>query len=118
MDIRVGIPDEEDPEPLLSFHSWLMDDRDIRSQARITLVETPGRPGDMTPGIALISLLVSSGFNIAGLGMAIANWRASRKAPPPVRIEVGGVRIVVDDSGWTIREDDTPDDDTPEDGQG
>ncbi|MFD7234300.1 hypothetical protein ACFWAT_03225 [Streptomyces syringium] len=110
MDIRVSIPDAEDPEPLLSFHSWLMDDRDIRGQARITLVEAPARPGDMTPGIALISLLVSSGFNLAGLGMAIVNWRAARKAPPPVRVEINGVRIVVDDSGWTIREDDTPGD--------
>ncbi|GGR09378.1 hypothetical protein ACH4U6_20615 [Streptomyces netropsis] len=107
MDIRVSIPDEEDQEPLLSFHRWLMDDQDIRRTAGITLVEAPARPGDMTPDIALISLLVSSGFNIAGLGMAIANWRSSRKAPPPVRVEVGGVRIVVDDSGWTIREDGT-----------
>jgi Effector Associated Constant Component 1 len=98
VDIRISISGEDDQESLLSFYEWLMDDRDIRTTADIDLVEARPQPGSMAGEIELISLLVSSGFNIASLAVAIAGWWATRTAPLPVRIEVNSVQIIVDDT--------------------
>lgn len=98
MEIKVGVISEDNQEPLQSVYEWLTDDPDIRSTASIKLVDSRPQPGSMAGEIELISLLVSSGFNMASLAVAIASWRSTRSAPPPMRIEGPGMRVIVNDS--------------------
>jgi Effector Associated Constant Component 1 len=96
MELSLSIPNEKDQESLLSLYEWLEDDRDIRKGAEVNLIEAPLQRGSMAGEFELISLLMSSGFNIGSLAIAFASWRASRTASPPVRIEAKGLEITID----------------------
>jgi hypothetical protein len=96
MEISFKVSGENDQESLLSLYEWLEDDRDIHKGAEIKLVEARQHSGSMAGEFELISLLISSGFNIGSLAIAIANWRTSRQAPPPVRIETKDLEITID----------------------
>jgi hypothetical protein len=98
VNIKISILGENSLEALQAVHDWLVDDRDIRTKAEIKVVEARSGDGSMAADIGLISLVVSSGFNIASLGVAIAGWRATRAAPPPMRIEAKGVEVTIDGS--------------------
>lgn len=96
-EIKVRIDETSDPDDSLqSLYDWLLDDPDIRSRAQLNAIESSPQPGQMSGELELISLLVSSGFSIGNLTIAIANWRGSRVKPKPVRIEFGDVGIVVE----------------------
>src|SRR5260370_20152753 len=75
-----------------------MHDQDNRTTASIKVVDSRPQPGTMAGEIELISLLASSGFNIASLAVAIASWRSTRSAPPPMRIEAPGIQVIVNES--------------------
>ena len=98
MEINVSIPGEDNQELIQSMYEWFIYDDEIRTGARIKLVNSRPEPGSMTGGIELISLLVSSGFNIASLAVAIASWRSSRTPSPIVHVEVLGNIATIDES--------------------
>ncbi|MEV6871688.1 hypothetical protein [Amycolatopsis sp. NPDC051128] len=96
MEIKLSIVEDDVQESLHSLYEWLLDDHDIRSGSSVTPVAAAPVSGDMAGELELISLVVSSGFNIAGLVVAVANWRSTRTKPRPVCIEIDGVKITVE----------------------
>lgn len=104
MEIIFSVSGESDQDSLLSLYEWLEDDGDIRKEAEIKLVEVHQQQGSMSGEFELISLLVSSGFNVGTLAIAFANWRASRTAPPPIRIEAKSLEVIIDSADSQVIE--------------
>lgn len=104
MEIGMSISVEGDQESLISLYEWLEDDRDIGRLADIKLVGAPPQQGSMAGEFELISLLVSSGFNIGNLAIAFANWRSSRVAPPPIRIAAKSLDVTIDNADSQVIE--------------
>src|ERR1700757_2863304 len=95
MEIKIRVLSDEDQEPLQSIYEWLKDDTDVRISADIRMIESRPQPGSQSGEIELITLIVSSGFNMAQLGIAIATWRSSLKKQPAIRVEVEGTHSTV-----------------------
>jgi Effector Associated Constant Component 1 len=104
VEIGLSVPGEGDHESLMSLYEWLEDDREIRQQADIRLVEASRQQGSMAGEFELISLLISSGFNIGNLAIALANWRSSRTVPPPVRIAADNLEVTIETSDSRVVE--------------
>ena len=104
MKINLSISGEDDQESLLSLYEWLEDDREIRQQADIELFDASPQRESMAGEFELISLLVSSGFNIGSLAIAFANWRSSRTASPPIRVTAKSLEIIIDSADSQVIE--------------
>ncbi|MGW7411011.1 effector-associated constant component EACC1 [Streptomyces sp. NPDC054863] len=73
---------------LRSLHDWLMTDRTVRRGALAELASAePPEPGRQSSAVDILSLVLSSGFSTASLGVSIANWRATRPQHPTVTVE-------------------------------
>ncbi|MFF4231532.1 hypothetical protein [Streptomyces sp. NPDC001820] len=74
-------------EDLWSLHEWLTIDRLVRqSSAELSSAKSPP-PGQQSAVVDVVSLVISSGFSAASLGVSLANWRASRPRCPAVTVE-------------------------------
>lgn len=78
----------DDDLALEQFYRWLREDVDI---SRTATVSRAGTSGDGHMGaVEIISMAVSNATGLAGLAIAYANWRKSRKSPPALTFTVDG----------------------------
>ena len=78
-----------------SLYRWLLVDEDAAGSVHGVVNE----PDDDAMGaFEVINTVVANGVALSSLVVAILSWRSQREAPPEVRIESGGVVIVVTDS--------------------
>jgi hypothetical protein len=90
MDLRVRVRTSTG-----SLYRWLLVDEDAASSVQGVVNE----PGDDAMGtFEVINAVVANGVALSSLVMAILSWRSQLETPPEVRIERGGVVIVVTDS--------------------
>ena len=96
MDLRVSLPAHARHGELVSLHRWLCHDPDVRDEAAISLDCVPQPPGDMSPGLELINIVVSNSLSaVSAIVAAISLWRSTRSEPPDVRIETVRVSLTV-----------------------
>lgn len=85
MEISISADDEL---ALAQFYRWLREDADIARAATVSRTGTSGS-GHMG-AVEIISMAVSNATGLAGLAIAYANWRKSRKDPPALTFTVDG----------------------------
>ena len=100
IDIRIAEPNNA--AACISLLNWLNDNQYIKNNARLTL--KPPAPGStMGAGLDVIQLALSSGFELANLVLAIAQWREkARETAAAISVQVGDARSTVlslDDMG-------------------
>ncbi|MGW7074658.1 effector-associated constant component EACC1 [Streptomyces sp. NPDC054866] len=84
--ISVGEGSAEDE--LRSLYDWLMTDRTVRRGALAELASSkPPMAGQQSSAVDILSLVLSSGFSMASLGVSLANWRVTRAQHPTVTVE-------------------------------
>lgn len=82
-----------------SLCDWLRLEPGIRRYANISMgSSTAPVPGAQGPVLDLVSLLVSSGFSAASLGVSIDTWRRQRQAHPTVSVERDGTTVMIEGS--------------------
>jgi hypothetical protein len=100
IDIRIAEPNNA--AAYISLFNWLNDDQYIKDNARLT-VKPPAPGATMGPGLDVIQLALSSGFDLANLVLAIAGWREKvKEAAAAISVQVGDARSTVlspDDMG-------------------
>jgi hypothetical protein len=77
--------EQADVDALRSLRSWLADEPAVRRHAQLGWTST-ARPGELGPGLDVLTLAVSTGLSVLQLLLAVAQWRASRPQPPTVMI--------------------------------
>ncbi|MFJ6015140.1 hypothetical protein [Streptomyces sp. NPDC092952] len=78
---------------LTSLHRWIVRDREVVHDARVSLVAAPLRDGDMGADLESISAVVDSTLALGSLVISVLAWRDSRPAAPSVRIECAGATV-------------------------
>jgi len=100
IDIRIAEPDNA--AAYISLHNWLNDNQYIKDNARLT-VKPPAPGTTMGPGLDVIQLTLSSGFDLANLVLAIAEWRdKARGTAAAISVQVDNAKSTVlspDDMG-------------------
>ncbi|MDP9793734.1 hypothetical protein J2S43_002246 [Catenuloplanes nepalensis] len=75
----------DDPDEVRNLRSWLQQERDVRTHGDLRYAETVGG-NEMGVGVEMLSLIVGSGLTLVQLGLAIAQWRDTRRPAPVVTI--------------------------------
>ncbi|MDR7276451.1 effector-associated constant component EACC1 [Catenuloplanes atrovinosus] len=75
----------DDPDEVRNLRSWLQEERDVRAHGDLRYADTLGG-NEMGVGVEMLSLIVGSGLTLVQLGLAIAQWRDTRRAAPTVTI--------------------------------
>jgi hypothetical protein len=78
----------DDELALEQFYRWLREDVDVARSATVSRTGTSGT-GHMG-AFEVISMTVSNATALTSLALAYANWRRTRKDPPPLRFTVEG----------------------------
>ena len=108
--INVSITDPGNRMAHNSLHNWLNNNQYIKDNAQLTLLDSP--PDGMGPELEVIQLVLSSGFDLAQLALAFAEWRArSRETAAPIAVQANGRRTELslddmadnDDEKYVIR---------------
>jgi Effector Associated Constant Component 1/Caspase domain len=93
IDIKIAKPNNA--AAYISLLNWLNDNQYIKSNARLT-VRPPGPGVTMGAGVDVIQLALSSGFDLANLVLAIAEWREKvKEAAAAISVQVGDARPTV-----------------------
>lgn len=88
--------DEASAKELTSLYRWLREDAAARDEVK---VEIQARPATDAMGAAdVLCTVLSQLTGIGGLAVAIASWRGTRRAAPPVRIRLGNATIDLTDA--------------------
>jgi hypothetical protein len=93
VDVRIDLPDPGQGQELLLLFRWLSRDPDARRYAPAAL-DDQAAAGTMGAG-EIINAVLSQATSIASLAVAIASWRDSRAAAPPVRITAGDRSVII-----------------------
>lgn len=100
IDIRIAEPNNA--AAFISLLNWLNDNQYIKDNARLT-VKPPAPGATMGTGLDVIQLALSSGFDLANLVLAIAEWRErAKETAAAISVQVGDARSTVlspDDMG-------------------
>jgi Effector Associated Constant Component 1/Caspase domain len=87
--INIRIADPDNKRAHNSLHNWLNNDQYIKENAQLKLPDSA--PEGMGPEFDWIQLILSSGFNLANLVLALAGWRdRSRETAAPIVVQVNG----------------------------
>ena len=90
MIINVRIADPGDTAAHRSLLNWLLDNRYIKENARLSV--KPTETDAMGTTIDVIQLVLNSGFDLANLALAFAEWRRTSATPTaPVVVQVDGM---------------------------
>lgn len=100
--INIRIAEPNNAAAYISLLNWLNDNQYIKDNARLIVV--PSEQGaTMGTGLDVIQLALSSGFDLANLVLAIAEWREkAREKAAAISVQVGDARSTVlspDDMG-------------------
>lgn len=93
--IRIEADEETAERELLVLLDWLRNEPDIRKHAQISLYQPPPEPGRMGVSLEAVNLILSSGFSLANLAVAIAALRRSGGNTAPLVIEDGNITITI-----------------------
>jgi hypothetical protein len=100
IDIRIAEPNNA--AAYISLLNWLNDNQYIKDNARVT-VKPPAPGATMGAALDVIQLVLKSGFDLANLVLAIAEWHEKAKGTAaPISVQVGDARSTVlsrDDMG-------------------
>jgi hypothetical protein len=97
MPIEISMSGQDAGEELASLYAWIRDDDGIRRHASMTFQAGEPGPGQMGSELAVIQLVVDSGFQALNFALAYAAWRASRRSRPGVTIHCNGTRAEIED---------------------
>lgn len=87
INIRIANPDNKRAHN--SLHNWLNDDQYIKENAQLKLPDSA--PEGMGLWFDVIQLVLRSGFDLASLALAFAQWRdKSRETAAPIAVEANG----------------------------
>jgi hypothetical protein len=87
--INIRIADPDNKRAHNSLHNWLNNNQYIRENSQLKLPDS--EPGGMGPELDVIQLVLSSGFDLANLALAIAEWRdKSRETAAPIAVQANG----------------------------
>lgn len=87
INIRIANPDNKRAHN--SLHNWLNNNQYIKENAQLKLPDSA--PEGMGPEFDVIQLVLSSGFDLAKLALAFAEWRdKSRETAAPIAVQVNG----------------------------
>lgn len=88
MQVTLRIHDDSVEDEARSLHDWFQADRALRRSSRIEMLSSK-KPvaGAQGTVLDLVSLVFSSGFSAASLGISVASWRATRPQQPTVTLE-------------------------------
>lgn len=100
--IDISIAEPNNAAAYISLLNWLNDNQYIKDNARLTV--KPPAPGfTMGTGLDVIQLVLSSGFDLANLVLAIAEWhKKAKETAAAISVQVGDARSTVlslDDMG-------------------
>ncbi|MEU0953690.1 effector-associated constant component EACC1 [Streptomyces niveus] len=86
--VTLRIHDDSVEDEARSLHDWFQADRALRRSSRIEMLSSK-KPvaGAQGTVLDLVSLVFSSGFSAASLGISVASWRATRPQQPTVTLE-------------------------------
>jgi hypothetical protein len=100
--IGIRIAEPNNSAAYISLLNWLNDNQYIKDNARLT-VKPPAPGATMGTGLDVIQLALSSGFDLANLVLAIAEWRGKAKeTAAAISVQAGDARSTVlslDDMG-------------------
>lgn len=89
MIINIRIADPDNKRAHNSLHNWLNNNQYIRENAQLKLPDSA--PDGMGPEFDVIQLVLSSGFDLANLALAFAEWRGkSRETAAPIAVQANG----------------------------
>ena len=89
MIINIRIADPDNKRALNSLHNWLNNNQYIKENAQLKLPDSA--PEGMGPELDVIQLVLSSGFDLANLALAFAEWRdKSRGTAAPIDVRANG----------------------------
>jgi hypothetical protein len=99
MQLRLSVDGDRPNEEISTLYRMLLADERIRRHASVTVEAGGQRPGELGTALQVIQLVTNGGFQIAGLALSYAAWRATRIRPAKVTIERDdGLRITVSDA--------------------
>jgi hypothetical protein len=86
--VEITISAGDDSQALEQFYHWLRDDVDVVRSAtpRLTAAQDAGRMG----AFEVISMAIGNATALGSLAVSLANFRRSRKDPPPITITIVG----------------------------
>jgi Effector Associated Constant Component 1/Caspase domain len=89
MIINIRIADPDNKRAHNSLHNWLNNNQYIKENAQLKLPDSA--PDGMGPEFDTIQLVLSSGFDLANLALAFAEWRdKSREKAAPIAVQANG----------------------------
>src|ERR1700733_8880504 len=89
MIINIRIADPDNKRAHNSLHNWLNSNQYIKENAQLKLPDSA--PDGMGPEFDTIQLVLSSGFDLANLALAFAEWRdKSREKAAPIAVQANG----------------------------
>ena len=89
MIINIRIADPGNKRAHNSLHNWLNNNQYIKENAQLKLPDSA--PDGMGPEFDTIQLVLSSGFDLANLALAFAEWRdKSRDKAAPIAVQANG----------------------------
>ena len=89
MIINIRIADPDNKRARNSLHNWLNNNQYIKENAQLKLPDSA--PEGMGPEFDVIQLVLSSGFDLANLALAFAEWRdKSRETAAPIAVQANG----------------------------
>jgi hypothetical protein len=89
MIINIRIADPDNKRAHNSLHNWLNNNQYIKENAQLKLPDSA--PDGMGPEFDTIQLVLSSGFDLANLALAFAEWRdKSREKAAPIAVHASG----------------------------
>ena len=89
MIINIRIADPDNKRAHNSLHNWLNNNQYIKENAQLKLPNSA--PDGMGPEFGVIQLVLSSGFDLANLALAFAEWRdKSRETAAPIAVQANG----------------------------
>jgi Effector Associated Constant Component 1/Caspase domain len=87
--INIRIADPDNKRARNSLHNWLNNNQYIKENAQLKLPDSA--PEGMGPEFDVIQLVLGSGFNLANLALAFAEWRdKSRETAAPIVVQANG----------------------------
>jgi hypothetical protein len=86
--VEIRISAGDDSQALEQFYHWLREDVDVVRAAtpQLTAAQDSGRMG----AFEVISMAIGNATALGSLAVSLANFRSSRKNPPPITITIVG----------------------------
>jgi hypothetical protein len=98
MELKPSVISANETDDLGSLRDWLVNDADVKNQAKISTLSATPEKNEMGAGLDAIGFVLQTGFNIASPAVAIASWRETGHIKSTIEFQNDQYTIVLSPS--------------------